>query len=383
MKKKILSAFLGMCVFASIIAGCTKSVTKNAIIKVNGQVITQEMFDKKFDTVLSESPFNNNKNEIKDPKNRVIYLFLKDKIVNLLILKELVDQEAKKRNVKVSQGDIDKNINLITERLGGKERLEKQLKQNNISYNKFKESIKADLTTKKLVDSISSELEISEKEAKEYYEKNKETKFNLPEQVRARHILISASSSDIREKIENTEEGLKEGEINKKVDEEMQKAKKKAQKILAEVKANPKKFTELAKKYSEDPSSSIKGGDLGYFSKEEMVPNFSKAAFSITPGKISDLVKTDFGYHIINVVDRKKAGVTPFNEIKEEIVTYLKEMKKVELLNKMLEKSKNSAKIVFVKKDYDPKNIIDELKELSSKSKVPGPPKKEAKELKK
>ena len=103
----------------------------------------------------------------------------------------------------------------------------------------------------------------------------------------------------------------------------MRSVKKQAEDILAKARAGAD-FAELAKKYSEDEDSAKKGGDLDYFGKGRMVPQFEQKAFSMQPGEISDLVKTQFGYHIIKLVDKKAAETKPLAEVRSQIEDQLK-----------------------------------------------------------
>jgi peptidyl-prolyl cis-trans isomerase D len=123
--------------------------------------------------------------------------------------------------------------------------------------------------------------------------------YSTPEQVRASHILLKT-------------EGKDEAAV-----------KKQAEEILAKAKGGAD-FAELAKKYSQDDSNASKGGDLDYFPRGRMVPEFDQVAFSMKPGQISDLVKTQFGYHIIKVVDTKPASQRPLNEVRAQIEDQLK-----------------------------------------------------------
>jgi len=125
-------------------------------------------------------------------------------------------------------------------------------------------------------------MQTTDEEAKKFYDENA-SKFQGSEQRHASHILIGAGASASPEaKAE---------------------AKKKAEQVLAEIKKNPAKFAELAKKYSQDPGSAEKGGDLGTFGRGSMVKPFEDAAFSMKPGEVSGLVKSDFGYHIIKLTE--------------------------------------------------------------------------------
>ncbi|HEX3703888.1 MAG TPA: peptidyl-prolyl cis-trans isomerase [Vicinamibacterales bacterium] len=122
--------------------------------------------------------------------------------------------------------------------------------------------------------------------------------YTTPEQVRASHILFKTDGKDDAA------------------------VKAKAEDVLKQAKAGAD-FAELAKKYSEDESSAKNGGDLDYFSKGRMVPEFDEVAFTLPPGQISDLVKTQFGYHIIKVVDKKAAATKTLAEVRPQITDQL------------------------------------------------------------
>jgi peptidyl-prolyl cis-trans isomerase D len=123
--------------------------------------------------------------------------------------------------------------------------------------------------------------------------------YSTPEQIRASHILLKTEGKDDAA------------------------VKKQAQELLARVKAGAD-FAELAKKNSQDESSAVKGGDLDFFGKGQMVPEFDKVAFSMKPGEISDLVKSQFGYHIIKVTDKRPATTRTLPEVRAQIEDQLK-----------------------------------------------------------
>src|SRR5208282_3221097 len=93
--------------------------------------------------------------------------------------------------------------------------------------------------------------------------------------------------------------------------------------ILAQARKKGSNFEELAKKYSEDPGSKPKGGDLGWLVRGQTVPEFEKAAFSLPKGEMSDLIRTQYGFHIIKVLDKETAHTKPFDEVKDSIRTPL------------------------------------------------------------
>jgi peptidyl-prolyl cis-trans isomerase D len=149
------------------------------------------------------------------------------------------------------------------------------------------------------VDQVRQTLTVPEAEIEAFYKQNL-SQYQTPAQVRASHILIKLEGKD-----ENT-------------------AKAKAEEVLKLVKAPNADFAALAKKYSEDESNSANGGDLDYFGRGRMVPEFENAAFAMKAGEISDLVKTAFGYHIIKVVDNKPESTRPLADVRAELEEQLK-----------------------------------------------------------
>ncbi len=159
---------------------------------------------------------------------------------------------------------------------------------------------------------VEVESKVSDEDMKKFYEQNKD-KFKSGEQIKASHILV--------------------------------KTEKEAKDIAAQLKAGGN-FEELAKKNSVD-SSSAKGGDLGWFGKGSMVPAFEKAALALKEGQISDVVKSDFGFHIIKLTGKRPAGIRPFEEVKEQIKGAIMPTKQQEIFQKIKEELKKTAKITI------------------------------------
>jgi len=160
------------------------------------------------------------------------------------------------------------------------------------------------------------------REVKDYYNSNLED-FKVPDQVRARHILIRVprDASEVRRK-----EAL----------EAIQKAAERIQKGEA--------FEQVAKEVSQD-GSALQGGDLGYFGRGRVVPEFEKVAFSLEKGQLSDIVQTQFGYHLIKVEDRRPAGTKLFQEVASGIEGLLKRMKAESLGRDYIEKLRAEGEI--------------------------------------
>ena len=355
-KLKLFVAAAGM---SLLLCGC---VPHNAVITVNGDAITKQQYEKAFDAVASNSMFSQMGIDLKKDPNSFLHLMLKDRVVNELIVKKLLDQEISKRHIKVSKEDMDKQLKEIIDKVGSKEKFNELLKQNGVTSAQFKKDLEDEVKIQKLVDSLSVP-SVSEKDAKAFYDKNLD-KFKYPDKVRASHILVSANSEELKAKIA-ADKKLEGAQLNEAVKKERAEKKAKAEKLLAEAKKNPKDFAKLAKENSDDTMSAQVGGDLGFFGKEEMVEPFSKAAFSLKPNTLSGVVESPYGYHIILVTDRKAAGVEPFDKVKSEITNFLENQEKVKVLQQFVDTLKNNAKIEYKDSSFNPAEIQKAIKEQS------------------
>ena len=348
MKKFLTCAALSVI----MLSGC--SFNKTGIIQVNNKVITKTQFDKAFDSEINNSVFKNfggSDNFVKSDDN-FMYVIYKEKVVKELIVKTLLETEIEKRGIKVNEEDIKAEMKSIIDKVGSKEELNKLLKQRGVSNSEFTDDLKSQIKIKKLINSISN-IKISDSDAEKYYKSNLD-KFKHAEQVRASHILIS---SDLLQQIRDLKAKNKDisaTELNAKVEKIQAQQKAKAESILNEVKANPDNFEKIAQQKSDDKISGERGGELGFFSRQDMVPEFSNAAFSMKPNTISDkLVKSNYGYHIIKVTDRIEAGTTPYSKVKDEIKFYLETQEQIKVLKTLTDGLMKSAKIVYVDEAYD------------------------------
>ncbi|MGE5493148.1 MAG: SurA N-terminal domain-containing protein [Actinomycetota bacterium] len=170
---------------------------------------------------------------------------------------------------------------------------------------------------------IESQVAVSDAEVKSWYEGHKE-RYQQPEERRASHILISADKGDKAQ------------------------AKVKAEEVLKEVQKNPASFADLAKKYSQDPGSAAKGGDLGFFGRGMMVKAFEDTAFKLKEGEISSIVESDFGFHIIKVTGIHAAKEKALAEVRPEIES---ELKKQAAARKFAEAAEGFSNQVYEQSD--------------------------------
>lgn len=236
--------------------------------------------------------FNIARNQVLDPVLRAAFFPAK-------LVKQLDDVQLSGRVLQVKQIDLApyvSKVKVTDEQITAFYDANKSL---------FMSPQKADVAFVVLsADDIKSKIDVSDADVAQYYEQNK-SRFSTPEERRARHILLDANK-----------DGSSEADL-----------KAKAEKILAELKANPAKFAELAKANSIDPGSAVQGGDLGFFGKGAMVPEFEQAVFTQKKGELSGLVKSQFGYHIIEVTDIRGGVVQPLDAVKSQIVAEIKNQK--------------------------------------------------------
>ena len=285
---------------------------------------------------------------------------VKQSVLDRLINTRLLNAEVDNNNFKVTNEQLAQFITSLPEfQQGGKfsqEVYDKLLSQNQMTPSQFEKKMRGELllqqvrdgvpglafTSKAVEDAVLnvehqqrevsvaeiktadfiSQVNVDPSEVQAYYEKHKD-KFKVPEQVKLEFVMLSANT--LIPKMQTTDEEAKKfydenaskfqgseqrhashiliGAGASASPEAKAEAKKKAEQVLAEVKKNPAKFAELAKKYSQDPGSAEKGGDLGTFGRGSMVKPFEDAAFSMKPGEVSGLVQSDFGYHIIKLTE--------------------------------------------------------------------------------
>lgn len=198
------------------------------------------------------------------------------------------------------------------------------------------ESVKAEYVVLTL-DDVAAQVAVPEAELKAYYEQNKSA-YGQPEERRASHILLTAGEG---------------GSASDKAG-----ARKKAEELLAQLRKNPKDFARLAREFSKDPGSAAKGGDLGFFGRNMMVKPFEDAAFKLNPGEISDVVETDFGFHIIRVDEVKPATYKSFEAVRGDIE---REYRRQQAQKRFAEAAEQFTNTVYEQPD-SLKPVADKLK---------------------
>lgn len=234
----------------------------------------------------------------------------------------LLAQEARRRGFEVDEERIQAGLEQMGERAGGKEKLAEMLRRGGASLEVVEKTLRKNELGRMLAEKLGEDIVVTEQEARAFYEDHPEA-FTIPEQVHARHILFTVD--------QRAGEGAK-----KAARERAQKARERA--VAGE------DFAELATELSEGPTAR-QGGDLGFFSREQMVEPFAEAAFSMEPGDISDIVETRFGYHVIKVEERRPAGRQEFSEIEDQLRERLKQQQIGQEIQQLLETLRQSADV--------------------------------------
>lgn len=247
---------------------------------------------------------------------------LRRQVLDKLIEEKLIDQEVKKSGIKISSKEIEATLEEVRRRNAvTQEDLEKALAVEGLTLETYKKQIEKGLQRQKLINwSVKVEAKPGEKELREFYQKNV-GRYRTNETYRPSHILLvipkGATPEEIRE------------------------IRKKGQKVLEKIKGG-EDFGEMALLYSQDASGKNRG-DLGYFKKGELFPAFEREALRLKVGEVSGIVRTEFGFHIIKLLDRKGVEPLPFEEVREKVKAdyYEGEMEKAfrQYLSTLKEKS--------------------------------------------
>lgn len=226
---------------------------------------------------------------------------LKDQVIQKMIGDELLYQQAEKEGITIEAKTVDNEMTRIRGQFKDEKQYQEQLKASGHTEKNLREQIRRQATISQLIrKEIVPSVKVQPEDAKKYFESNKD-KFRRPERVRARHILIKTEK----------------GESAEKKAEARNKLKALQKRILA-----GEDFAALAKEYSQGPSN-VRGGDLGYFTRGRMVKPFEEVAFKLAPNEVSDIVETEFGYHLIKVLDHQPEVNPSFDEIQPKIMSIL------------------------------------------------------------
>ncbi|MGM0378699.1 MAG: peptidylprolyl isomerase [Bacillota bacterium] len=309
--KKLSILFLAFIMLFSVACSNDKDanseeieVPENAVARVNDEFIKQETFDKNVAFIKDRYTQQYGKQIWEQPK---VLNMVKNQSLEQMIRTEIIKNHIENNyDFEIDQTEVDETFNNFKTQIDKNEEMKKFYKENEITDEFLKEQIANELYLKKFNDELTKEVKENEELLNEKYE-------NEIARVNASHILVKdeAKAKVVKEKLNAGEE-----------------------------------FAELAKEYSKDPASVENGGDLGYFSKGEMAPEFEKKAFELNVGDISEPVKSQFGFHIIRVDDKQTVNDLIKAEADQKTIDSYKDRIVSQAVN-----SKYSQKIASIQED--------------------------------
>jgi len=246
-------------------------------------------------------------------------------VLDGIIARTLLTQEAKAQNVTVSDAEVEQQIAQIRSRAANPKAYQDALAANGMTEATLRQRIKSEGAVQKFLQTkVLAGVTVSDQVAKDFYDKNQD-KMKRPERVHVRHILLRAEASAPAA--------------------DKAKAKAKAEDLLKRAQKG-EDFGKLASENSEDPGSKIRGGELPWFTHGQMVPPFDKAAFALTkPNELSPVVESPFGYHVIQLVEKQDASVAPFDMVKAQIEEFLKQKQSQQVLAAHVQELRTKGKV--------------------------------------
>ena len=284
---------------------------------VNGVVITKIDFGRKLHQVKQHMLRRGQ--QISDERLAKV----KTDVLETMINEELLFQESRNKGITVDPKAVATDLKRIKKGFATDADFKKFIAESGLTEPELQSDIERGHVINKLIEKqITALVVIPDREIKTFYDTHPNS-FKKSEQVRASHILIKVDSQvetsvkdEKKARLKNIQKRLKGGED----------------------------FAVLAREFSECPSNT-KGGDLGYFGRGKMVKPFEDAAFKLKKGDVSDVVETQFGYHLIKVVDKKPASVVGYEDVKDKIGQYLKQEKTGKELKRYIEELRKKAVI--------------------------------------
>ncbi|ADF38861.1 peptidylprolyl isomerase [Priestia megaterium] len=288
-KNKIIMIIAAVVIIAAVAIGAVAMNKSKVVATVGDEKITK---DQLYDALLAQGGSS---------------------VLDSLIEQKVISKEAAKQNIKVTDKEINAELENLKSQYGGEDALNQALASSGVKLSELKKDLKTNIEAKKMVEST---INIKDSEMKSYFDQNKDS-LATEAQVKASHILVAdeKTAKEVKAKLDKGED-----------------------------------FAKLAKEYSTDTASKSNGGDLGYFKKGDMVEAFANQAFSMKVNEVSDPVKTEYGYHIIKVTGKKEAQKATYENSKAKIKQTLLDQKYQTEYPTWLQK---------LKKKYDITNKLD------------------------
>ena len=288
------------------------------VAKVSGESITEKQVLSTIDQMARQKQMTPDQAQNKNT------LLFQDAVDNLVI-QVMLKGEVKQQNITVEKAKVDQQFQEISKRFSAPGEFQKAMEKQGVTEAGLRKNIEENLGFQQVLEQAVKDTPApSDAEIKKFYDEHPQP-FAVSDQVHAAHILLRTQANSTPEQ---------KAEIKKKLED-----------IRADIESKKITFAEAAAKNSQDPSNAPKGGDLGFFGRGQMVKPFEDAAFSTKPGELSPVIETQFGYHLIQVIEFKPAHQRSLDEAKEQIKQYLMQNAKQAAAQKYLNDLKGKAKV--------------------------------------
>jgi len=292
--------------------------TNLVVARVSGEPITENQVLSTINQLVRQQRVPPDK--LKE-RNTLLFNAALDNLISSAVLKS----QARQQNLTADPAKVDQQMQQYSKKFSSQEEFQKALAGQSLTESALRKYIEETLVIQQIWDQVTKDAPGStDEEITKYYDSNAE-KFAWPEQVHAAHILLRADAKSTPEQ---------KAEIKKKMEE-----------IRAEIESKAITFSDAAAKHSQDPSNASKGGDLGFFSRGQMVKPFEDAAFATKPGTLSPVIETQFGYHIIQVAELRPPRKLSLEEAKPPITQILNQMAKQKTAQRYVAELKAKAQI--------------------------------------
>ena len=288
------------------------------VVSVNGKSITKSQVEKKTDRMLLIYKDIYSPDQIRQFRPQ-----MRTQALENLINEHLLLAEADQEEINLDQQYVDDQIATMANRFPSTEEFRRELASLGTTEEELRQEVSQKLKIETFLDrKVTSSVKVTDDEVSSFYQDNSEN-FRVKEQVRASHILVEVLPGD------------SPGERAQK--------RKKLSSLQEEI-GQGADFADLATRYSDCPSKS-QGGDLEFFNRGEMVESFEDSVFKMQKGEVSDIVETDYGYHLIKLTDRRDAGLLPLEDVREKIISLLERQKKEKAVGDYVRELRNTATI--------------------------------------
>lgn len=304
MSKRLIALTVLVVMFSILIAGCSPNRGNEIVAIIHGREITRNEFQKYLS--LNITLYNNVEEFTEAEESRYLEFFINE---------EVFYTEALNRGIEATEEEIQEEYDdyreFVVETYFGNSNAEfnRRLQRLNLTESDLREVVVKNLLIGALIEEIQADVEpVTDEEIHEFYDENLEEIFTNQEMRKVRHILVSSEET--------------------------------ANSILARLERG-EDFAELAKEYSEDEYSAVEGGEMGFAEDGDFVEPFNEVAFSLPVGELSEVVQTQFGYHILEVMEIRPPGVTPLDEeLTDQIRNYLQQTKEDQAILDILDELK-------------------------------------------